>query len=226
MSQVSGLIVTCDLQLFYYKLKNMIPLRQILLKAPFWINHWVDKKRFTVISGDIILVALSYYFAFLIRFEMDIPSPIFPTMLMTFPLVIPIRLGSFWYFGLYRGMWRFASLDDLLSIIKAASGSSVLIILCIYFINQLSGYPRSVFLIDWLILIILIGGSRFSIRLLKEIKYAKERDGKRVLVVGAGEAGEMILREMIRNKGLKYNPIGLIDDNPSKKGSRSMALRY
>jgi FlaA1/EpsC-like NDP-sugar epimerase len=109
-------------------------------------------------------------------------------------------------------------MDDLLATIKAISVSSLLIILSLYLLNQFSGYPRSVFFIDWLLLIVLIGGFRFSIRLLKELKYFTNREGKRVLIVGAGEAGESILREMLRNKILAYNPIGLIDDNPEKIG--------
>jgi len=117
-------------------------------------------------------------------------------------------------------MWRFASMDDLLSIIKAISASSIFVTLSLYLINQFMGYPRSVFFIDWLLLIVMIGGFRFSIRLSKEIKYLNAREGKRVLIVGAGEAGESILREMIRNKELNYNPIGLIDDDPAKIGSK------
>jgi FlaA1/EpsC-like NDP-sugar epimerase len=189
------------------------------------INFWSNRKRIIVICCDIFLIAFSYYFSFMIRFEMDIPSPFFLTMLTTLPLVIIIRFGSFWYFGLYRGMWRFASIDDLLSIIKAISAGSVLIILFLYLINQFLGYPRSIFFIDWLMLIILVGGFRFSIRLLKEISHVNNRDGKRVLIVGAGEAGEIILREMIRNKEIKYNPIGLIDDDPSKIGSKIHGIK-
>jgi FlaA1/EpsC-like NDP-sugar epimerase len=189
------------------------------------LNFWSNRKRIIVICCDILLIAFSYYFSFMIRFEMDIPSHFFLTMLTTLPLVILIRFGSFWYFGLYRGMWRFASIDDLLSIIKAISASSVLIILFLYLINQFLGYPRSIFFIDWLMLIILVGGFRFSIRLLKESSHVNNRDGKRVLIVGAGEAGEMILREMIRNKELKYNPIGLVDDDPSKIGSKIHGIK-
>src|SRR3972149_3639149 len=184
------------------------------------INFWPNRKRIIVICCDIFLIAFSYYFSFMIRFEMDIPSHFFLTMFITLPLVILIRFGSFWYFGLYRGMWRFASIDDLLSIFKSFSESSILIILFLYLINQFLGYPRSIFFIDWLMLIMLVGGLRFSIRLLKETSHVNNRDGKRVLIVGAGEAGEIILREMIRNKELKYNPIGLIDDDPSKIGSK------
>lgn len=156
---------------------------------------------------------------------MNIPSHFFSIMLATFPLVMAIRMASFWYFGLYRGMWRFASMDYLLSIIKAISVSSILIILCLYLINQFLGYPRSIFFIDWLLLIVLIGGSRFSLRFFKEIRLSNDRDGKRVLVVGAGEAGETILREMIRNEHLGYNPIGLIDDDPSKIGSKIHGIK-
>ncbi len=179
---------------------------------------WGKRKKMVVICCDAFLIAFSYYFAFLIRFEMNFSPAYFFTILYTLPLVIIIKLGNFFHFGLYRGIWRFASMDDLLAIIKAISVSSLLIILSLYLLNRFSGYPRSVFFIDWLLLIVLIGGFRFSIRILKEIKYFNNHDGKRVLIVGAGEAGELILREMLRNKDLTYNPVGLIDDDPEKIG--------
>jgi len=116
-------------------------------------------------------------------------------------------------------------MDDLISIMKAVSVSSILITLSLYLINQFIGYARSIFFIDWLLLIVMIGGFRFSIRLSKEIRHINNRNGKRALIVGAGEAGESILREMIRNRALNYNPIGLVDDDPSKIGSKVHGIK-
>ncbi len=111
------------------------------------ISFWIDKKRLAIIGGDILLIVFSYYFSFLIRFEMEIPSQYFSTLMITLPLSMANRLFSFWYFGLYRGVWRFASSSDLISIFKAVSVSSILIILALFLVNQFSGYPRSIFLL-------------------------------------------------------------------------------
>jgi len=115
-------------------------------------------------------------------------------------------------------MWRFASTEDLISILKAVTTSSIFIVLILYFINRFVGYPRSIFFIDWLLLVILVGGLRFSMRITKEVLPTDRHLGKRTLVIGAGSAGESIVREMIRNKNTFYEPIGLIDDDLHKKG--------
>jgi len=176
------------------------------------------RKRFVVICIDSFLIVCCYFFSFLIRFEFNIPSLFLVTTLKTLPLVMLLRLSCFWLFGLYKGMWRFASTEDLISILKAASASSILIVSSLYLINQFTGYPRSIFFIDWLLLVILVGGFRFSIRLSKEILMAGRQVGRRTLIVGAGSAGESILHEMIKHGSPDYNPIGLIDDDPLKKG--------
>ena len=191
---------------------------QSILKSTIMKIERGDKKSLIVICLDLLLIVFCYFFAFMIRFEMDIPRIFFLMMLKTLPIVILLRLSCFWLFGLYRGMWRFASIEDLFSVLKATSTSSILIVLILYLINQFSGYPRSVFFIDWLLLVILVGGFRFSIRLSKEITPFNGAVGKRTLIVGAGSAGESILREMIRSKKQYYNPTGLIDDDPSKRG--------
>lgn len=183
------------------------------------------KKRLIVIFLDLILIAFCYFLAFLIRFEMDIPLVFLIEMLKALPIVIILRLICFWLFGLYKGMWRFASTEDLISILKATSISSILIVLSLYLINQFRGYPRSVFFIDWLLLVIFIGGFRFSIRLFKDIVHSNREAGKRTLIVGAGSAGESILHEMIKNGKLDYNPIGLIDDDPLKKGLKLHGIK-
>jgi len=178
------------------------------------------RKRIIVVCIDLLIIVICYSLAFMLRFEFDIPNSFFLTMLKTLPLIIFLRLSCFWLFGLYRGIWRFASTEDLISILKASTTSSMLIVFILYLINQFTGYPRSVFIIDWLLLVITIGGFRFSIRLSKEIMISSKDLGKRTLIVGAGGAGESILHEMIKNRKLAYNPIGLIDDDSLKKGRK------
>lgn len=175
-----------------------------------------DKKRLAVMTSDFGIIILSYVAAFLIRFEMQIPEIFVSKMIATLPLVLTVRFVCFWYFGLYRGVWRFASIHDLCSIVKAVGVSSLLIVLVLFVADGFSGYPRSAFFIDGLLLLVLIGGSRFSIRLTKEVMYFRDQGGKRVLIIGAGAAGESILREMLKNPTLGYRPVGLVDDDRGK----------
>ncbi len=133
----------------------------------------------------------------------------------------------FYYFGLYKGMWRYTSIKDLENIIKASFISSACIIVFILSIHRFIGYPRSVFFIDCLLTIFLISGVRVGIRLIfaymkKEVTpWRNNKNGfnkrKKVLIVGAGDAGEKTLREINSNKNLlNYEVTGFLDDDPRK----------
>jgi FlaA1/EpsC-like NDP-sugar epimerase len=178
------------------------------------------RERTLILLSDLFLITFSYLFAFAIRFEMNIPQKFFLTIGYSLPLILFIRLTTFHFFRLYNITWRFTSITDLLSIIKAITVSSIIIVASLYFINRYEGYPRSIFFIDWLLLIVLVGGSRLSNRLLRQMKHPGNQSGKRVLIIGAGEAGESIIREMLRNEDLEYDPVGIIDDQLYKKGRK------
>ncbi len=184
----------------------------------FFPSLFNDFRRVAVIGSDIGLICLSYISAFAIRFEMGIPPDIARVMLHTLPLVILVRFATFWYCGMYRGLWRFASVIDTFQIVKSVLISSVLLIVTFYLINKFDGYPRSIFLIDGLCLFVLVGGSRFLTPFISEIKRVKDPGGKRILIVGAGSAGESVLRQIIKTPSLHYKPVGLIDDDPKKAG--------
>lgn len=175
--------------------------------------------RLLVAMSDIGLAVFSYCFSFVIRFEMDVPPDYISAVINTLPLVILLRFYCFWGFGLYRNILRFASIDDAISIVKAVSAGSLLLIAVLYLLNGFYGYPRSVFFIDWLMLIVLVGGSRLAVRIINEVRPAFEQGGKRTLIVGAGRAGEAIVREMLRNRTVDYNPVGFADDDLAKVGS-------
>src|SRR3990170_257711 len=125
----------------------------------------INKYRLLKLLSDLFLFTFSYITAFLLRFDFPIPPDATEIMLTTLPVVIFIRLGFFWYFGLFRSEWRYSSLDDLLSLLKAVSLSSIAIIGMVYLLSQFQGYPRSVFIIDWLLVILLTGSVRFVRRI-------------------------------------------------------------
>ena len=198
---------------------------------PLYIN-------FVIILGiDIVLIAASIYGAHLIRFEFSFPSGFAVLLYKILPVIICIKITTFFFFDLYRGMWRYTSLADLFNIIKASTISSFLIISLILFMTRFEGFSRSVFIIDWCFTVLFITGHRVAIRLYYEqlsgdgswlaalhkligLLTKKQPEGKKILIVGAGDCGEKICREIINNLQLHQNIIGFIDDDPEKLGKK------
>jgi UDP-GlcNAc:undecaprenyl-phosphate GlcNAc-1-phosphate transferase len=136
------------------------------------------------------------------------------------PLILIIKFIVFFRFGLYRGVWRYVSVMDLINVFKAVSFASIASTAGILFIWRFQGFSRAVFIIDWLLLFLFISGSRVLERVYKEIFDQASLSGKRVLIYGAGDAGEFALREIKNNKLLHYEPVGFLDDEEEKTGHR------
>ena len=177
-------------------------------------------KRIIVVGSDVLLAVVSYWFAFLLRFNFSVPEVFYQKMLVSVPILVVIRSFSFFFFGLYSGIWRYASISDLARILKAVALSSILFVVYVTFFYRLADFPRSVFIIDCFIVICFIGGSRFLYRLSREFYITKSKNGKRILIIGAGDAAERLLREMRQNPNIDYDIVGFLDDNPAKKGRR------
>jgi FlaA1/EpsC-like NDP-sugar epimerase len=174
-----------------------------------------------LIALHIALVAVSYTLAFLLRFEWIIPSPYFEAYLATLPLLLVARLLAFAYFRLYRGWWRYVGMRDLFDLIKAVAASSLLFIAALIFLGKAPAIPRSVLLLDPILTIVLIGGMRFVLRAVREQQRPQLAPRlHRVLIIGAGDAGELLLREMNNNPRLGYIPVGFVDDDEYKVGFR------
>lgn len=160
---------------------------------------------------------LSYIAAFYVRLEGIVPAQTWTIINKTVLWVIAIRAGSFVLFRVFHGQWRYCSILDVIAILKATTLSSILIITLFYILFQFQGMPRSVFIIDWMIVILLVSGMRFSRRLLKEIIRNTLSTTKRVLVVGASEIGKSLINEMKSSWETGYNPVALVDDDPQKQ---------
>ena len=176
---------------------------------------------------DAILVAACFYASYLFRFEFSIPARELNTMAKTLPFVLLVKMFTFYLFHLYHGMWRYTSLVDMMNVAKAVFTSSILIILGVLMIHRFQGYPRSVFLIDMFLAFMAIAGIRVAIRLyftghtgmdVFATLHRKRHNGERLLIIGAGDAGEKVLREIRDNPGLKLDPVGFLDDDPAKQG--------
>ena len=148
------------------------------------------------------------------RFEGIAPDRYIDLFFESLPVVIAIKLGAFFFFGLYRNVWRYVSVEDLVAIAKAITLGSLICILVFTYLSRFQGHSRAVFIIDWGLLLVLVSGIRLLFRGLREYFSRARSTGKRVLIMGAGDAGEMLLRELRNNPRLGYLPVGFLDDDP------------
>ena len=176
-------------------------------------------RRPLVVGFHIVLIALANYLAFWIRFDGVIPDQELALMVEMIPWLIVIRGLTFVPLRLYQGLWRYTGIWDLRNVIIGVTVSTVIFCALVHWGFGLKTYPLSIFIIDSLLLIFFMGGSRLARRLYSGIRQVNR--GKQVLIYGAGDAGEMVVRD-IRNHGAlyDYHPLGFIDDNPNKIGQR------
>ena len=176
-------------------------------------------RRLLGVGFHIVLIVVANYLAFWIRFDGLIPQRERAFFLEMLPWLIVIRGVTFIPFQIYKGLWRYTGIWDLRNVITAVTSSTIIFYVLVHWVFDLKGYPLSIFIIDSMLLIFLMGGTRLAHRLYHAVRRVSR--GKQVLIYGAGDAGEMIVRA-IRNNGsvYDYQPIGFIDDNPNKIGRR------
>jgi UDP-GlcNAc:undecaprenyl-phosphate GlcNAc-1-phosphate transferase len=177
------------------------------------------KRRIFEVLLDVGLIILAYWSAYAIKFEAFSDSPAWKLFLRTLPILVVVRLAAFLFFGVYRGIWRYTSIDDFVAFAKAVTAGSIVSMLIILFKFRFQGFSRAVFVIDALMMLMLLAGSRMAFRLFRQFLPAgKAANGRRVLIYGAGDAGELLLREILNNRDLHCAPVGFMDDDPKKRG--------
>jgi FlaA1/EpsC-like NDP-sugar epimerase len=189
-------------------------------------NLTTNPKFWIILCLDTGLIILAHYLAYAIRFELNLSSQLLRQWAGLLPLILVVKIPSFYIFGLYRGMWRYTSLGDILNILIVSLFSSSVIISLLLLGNRFTGFSRSVFILDCLFTFGLIAAHRVSIRFLYQryhnnlgfILNEEPTEKKRLLLIGAGDAAEKVLREINENNQLPYHAIGLVDDNPEKIG--------
>jgi len=199
------------------------------------MTRYIYKNFLIVLAIDVFLVAFAWYFANLLRFNFDIPPDSMAAITRLIPIILGTKMVTFYMFDLYKGMWRYTSISDLLSIIKAAGISSLIIVALVAFTHGFAGFARAAFVIDWVLTIFLIAGYRLAIRLyfwlgpkdrlssfkaltLFKLKKGGRRGAKKLLILGAGDCGEKIYREIQDNASLRYDVVGFLDDDLAKVG--------
>jgi FlaA1/EpsC-like NDP-sugar epimerase len=180
------------------------------------------RNRFVII-GDIALIIVSVLGSFALRLDVGELPFYFPAVMLMSAVALIIKIPIYYFFGLYRRLWIYASTGELRLITVAVTSASVLVsgvmLLLISAGRVLPGMPRSALGIDWLLSLVLIGGSRFALRILAEQTMAVRADGKtkRALIIGAGDAGALVVRELQKSSQLNLIPVGFLDDDPAKQ---------
>ncbi|MBK7454938.1 MAG: polysaccharide biosynthesis protein [Anaerolineales bacterium] len=181
------------------------------------------RNRFVLI-GDIALIIISVLGSFALRLDVSELPFYFPAALVMCAVGLIIKLPVYFYFGLYRRLWIYASTSELRLITVSVTAASVLtsgVMLLLISLDLIQpGMPRSALGIDWLLSLVLIGGSRFALRILAEQSAAPRnalRESKRILIIGAGDAGALVARELQKSSQLNLVPIGFLDDDPAKQ---------
>jgi FlaA1/EpsC-like NDP-sugar epimerase len=188
----------------------------------------VYRHRLLQLTVDAGLVAAAYWLAFALRFDQGIPDRYSDLLWQTIAFVTIGKVAIFAAFGLYQKWWRYVGLRDFESILKAVVTASLVMVGTLYVWSPTaSDLPRSIAVMDLLLTIALIGGSRLAVRSVLERppRGAVLPKGQEVLIVGAGEGGQLIAREMQRAPRLRQTPIGFLDDDPRKRGMRINGLK-
>ncbi len=163
-------------------------------------------------THDLLMVPVAWLGAYWLRFNLGvIPETYIERAFEALPLLIVVQAGINWFFGLYRGVWRFASIPDLIRILQAVTVALVVGFGLLFLFFRLEDVPRSVPIIFGVLLVMLLTGPRFFYRWLKD-RHIDLRSGERVLIVGAGKAGEVLVRDLLRQGGRSYVPVAFVDN--------------
>ena len=191
----------------------------------------LNKHFYFMLLADLLFFCLSFILSYWFRFDFTIPAEYFTQIAQTIPILCGVKLFFFSLFGLYRGMWRYTSVNDIWRLLQAIILSQIVIIALIAYLYHFYGYPRSVFLLDGVMTVFLAGGLRFFIRSfyvsadsslnwtkLFFFPFSREKDGKPVIIIGAGDAGEKVAREILESGQKLYFLVGFVDDDERKVG--------
>jgi FlaA1/EpsC-like NDP-sugar epimerase len=193
------------------------------------VNIGLSRHRLWQVVADGVFVAAAWYLAFQLRFDHGVPVFYQTLFEKTILIVVGIKLVVFVVFGFYNHWWRYVSTRDMWRIVRGVTVASLVADLTVYLANPVHDVrlPRSIAAMDWLLALGMVAGARLLVRSIMERPSPAGivARGKEVLVVGAGDAAQLIVREMLKSPALGYTPIGLVDDDPRKKNLRLHGVR-
>ena len=178
------------------------------------------------IMYDLLTIPVAWLGAFWLRFNLDsIPADSLGQALRLLPVIVVIQGSALLYVGLYRGMWRFVSSPDFVRILQAIALGAIASAFAAFLMTRMSHIPRASFPLFAVLLFVLLSGPRFGYRWLKERGNSTTSTTKTTLIVGAGRAGEGLVRSFLRDPACEYHPIGFVDDDPWKRGREVHGIR-
>ena len=188
--------------------------------------HFLSNPRsLLALLHDVCMAAFAWTFAYYLRFNFNIPDEFIVTIWQNLAWVLPLQVSMFFIFGLYQGIWRFASIPDLKRLLKAVAVSVLMASVVYLMLKPFGVIPRSVLILDPILLILLMGGSRFAYRAWKEhhLYGLTRQSGKPVLVLGAGEAAIALVKDLARSED--WQVVGLLDDDITIRGRQLMGIK-
>ncbi len=186
----------------------------------------VGVRRTLIIAVHLGLWTAAFILAVQLRFDFKLPKEFNDLILVWLPVLLAARVATFYYFGLFQGLWRYTGARDAIGITKATTFSSLAVLA--FLVVAARSFPRSVVAIEWLTALMFVGGTRFAIRSLRPRNMPlehREQPPQRVLIVGAGDAGEMLVREIQTRHEARYKPVGFLDDDVRKQGAQIHGVR-
>lgn len=196
----------------------------IIVRVGRLVERRLPYQRAVIVASHAGLAAFSYALAFALRFEFAVPDGQVRVLVRTLPLLLAMRLVVYARFHLYQGLWRYVGLSDLMGILGATALSEATFGAVALPLH--GGLSRSVLVIDLVLCTGLVGGVRLALRALREVQSGLRRtEGTRALIVGAGDAAELLIRELGRNPSHAYGLAGIVDDDPRKRGRRIHGVR-
>ena len=188
-------------------------------KAVFgFLVNLSHKRRIFEVFLDVVLITLAYYASYILIFGLFENGENWLLFVKSLLILIVLKLSAFLIAGVYRGIWRYTGVRDFITFFKAVVLGSILSVLALLLIYRFHHFSRAVFVIDALVLFFALSASRIAFRLFRQLlPTPMSDDGRHVLIYGAGDGGEMILRELKNNPSWNYIPVGFVDDDPLKK---------
>lgn len=185
----------------------------------------INPRTFFALLHDVVVAIIAWFSAYLLRFNFAIPEEFTISMLQSLSWVVSLQAAVFIAFGLYRGVWRFASVSDLKRIFLAVASATALIIAALFMLQTGIVIPRSVIILDPILLILMMGGSRFVYRAWKEHQLygVTLKQGNPVIILGAGEAAVALVKDLARSP--QWQVVGLLDDDSSMLGREVFGVK-
>ena len=184
------------------------------------VVDFVYKRRVAEVLLDFVLVTLSYYAAYRLKFDFIEFAANFTFFMRSLPVVVAVQLIAFFAAGVYQGVWRHFSATDAINVVKGAVLGTAVSELILLYMFRSENYSRTVLIIYAIVVVLMITGSRASFRVISEALQRRRQTGRRILIYGAGDGGAMTVRELLNDPDAGVRIVGFIDDDPRKRRMR------